>query len=70
MTVTPKTIVDPMIGGIDTKDYPDFSDAYLEDGYVKDNGDIRPMTDDELNEFNENYGEWIHQKIFDDQLYM
>lgn len=41
------------VDGIDTKDYPDFCDAYIYDANVLDNGDWRGATSDELDELNE-----------------
>tara|TARA_R110000822_G_scaffold32188_1_gene92648 strand:+ start:3830 stop:4015 length:186 start_codon:yes stop_codon:yes gene_type:complete len=44
-------ITDVRVGGIDTKDYPDFCDAYIESAEY--NGE--PMSDDLLEELNEDY---------------
>jgi hypothetical protein len=70
MEITPQNIITPTIGGINTKDYPDFADAYLEDAYVKEDGLIRPLTEEECAEFTETYSEWIHELIFDEQLWL
>ena len=55
------------IEGIDTRDYPDFSDAYAVYAKFEDG---TPLTDSELDELNDNYGDVIHELIFDNQLYL
>jgi hypothetical protein len=51
------------VGGIDTEDYPDFCDAYIESADYED----REMTDEELDILNED-GEFIsehaHSQLF------
>ena len=49
------------IDGIDTKDYPDFCDAYI----VSADYDGVPMTDKQLDEINED-GDFQHQCIMND----
>ena len=46
-------------GGIDHKDWPDFSDAYIEAA----NYEGRPMTDEELDRLNDYYSDWVHFKL-------
>jgi predicted neuraminidase len=41
------------VDGIDTKDYPDFCDAYIMEASVYQNGTWREATEDELDELNE-----------------
>ena len=41
------------VDGIDTRDYPDFCDAYIETASVNENGECRDATDDELDELND-----------------
>jgi len=41
------------VDGINTRDYPDFCDAYICDASVKENGEWRDATEDELDELNE-----------------
>jgi hypothetical protein len=48
------------IDGIDTKDYPDFSDAYI----VSADYDGVPMTDKQLDELNED-GDYVYGHIMD-----
>jgi hypothetical protein len=51
-------ISDIEIEGIDTKDYPDFVDAYI--SYAEYNG--KPMTDEELDALNED-SEYIYELV-------
>lgn len=44
---------DLVVEGIDTADYPDFCDAYIESASVLENGEWRDATEDELDEINE-----------------
>ena len=48
------------IDGIDTKDYPDFCDAYI----VSADYDGVPMTDEQLDELNED-GDYVYEHIMD-----
>jgi len=47
------TASDFIVEGIDTRDYPDFSDAYIMEASVYQNGTWREATEDELDELNE-----------------
>lgn len=47
--------------GIDTNDYPDFCDAFLESAYYID----RELTEEELNYINENETAFINENIYD-----
>ena len=49
------------IDGIDTKDYPDFCDAYISSADY----DGKPMTDKQLDELNED-GDFQHECIMND----
>tara|TARA_R110002051_G_scaffold96199_1_gene166224 strand:+ start:290 stop:502 length:213 start_codon:yes stop_codon:yes gene_type:complete len=49
------------VDGIDFKDYPDFCDAYI----VSADYDGVPMTDDQLDEINED-GDFQHECIMND----
>jgi len=44
---------DFVIEGIDTADYPDFCDAYIESASIFQNGEWREATELELDELNE-----------------
>jgi len=48
------------VDGIDTKDYPDFCDAYI----VSADYDGLPMTDEQLDELNED-GDYVYGHIMD-----
>ena len=48
------------VDGIDTKDYPDFCDAYI----VSADYDGKPMTDEQLDELNED-GDYVYEHIMD-----
>jgi hypothetical protein len=48
------------IDGIDTKDYPDFCDAYISSADY----DGVPMTDEQLDELNED-GDYVYGHIMD-----
>jgi hypothetical protein len=55
------------IGGVDRRDYPDFSDAYISAAsYI----DGTPLSDKEIEELDAQNNELVHEKIQDDQLYM
>lgn len=50
------------IDGIDTTDYPDFCDAYVSDAYYEDG---TPLTDEEMEMFNEQYWGIASELAFD-----
>ena len=54
------------IDGINTKDYPDFADAYLSAADWKDTGE--PLTDEELEELQQNYGDWFYEKVYNQAM--
>jgi len=55
------------IDGIDRRDYPDFSDAYISAANYMDG---TPLSDKEIEELDDQNNELVHEKIQDDQLYM
>ena len=59
-TMDYKKIDNIEIDGIDTKDYPDFCDAYISSADY----DGVPMTDEQLDELNED-GDYIYGHIMD-----
>lgn len=63
MELTESLISDVVIAGIDTKDYPDFCDAYIESASY----DGEPMTEEQLYEINQDSG-FIHEQVYK-QLY-
>lgn len=50
------------VDGINTMDYPDFCDAYIASASVKENGEWRDATDDELDELN-NDSDFVYQCV-------
>ena len=59
-TMDYKKIDNIEIDGIDTKDYPDFCDAYISSADY----DGLPMTDEQLDELNED-GDYVYGHIMD-----
>lgn len=55
-----KLFEDYSIGDVDSKDYPDFCDAFLEMGVY----DGREMTEEECEWFTENYPEFINEQAY------
>lgn len=55
------------IDGIDTSDYPDFVDAYIASADYEDG---TPLTDEELNQFQEENYDLVSELIHDRQLYL
>jgi len=55
------------IDGVDRRDYPDFSDAYISAANYMDG---TPLSDKEIEELDDQNNELVHEKIQDDQLYM
>lgn len=53
-------ITDIIVNGIDTMDYPDFCDSFIESA----NYNGVPMTDEQLDELNENR-EFVYEKVLD-----
>ena len=60
-TMDYKKIDNIEIDGIDTKDYPDFCDAYISSADY----DGKPMTDKQLDEINDD-GDFQHECIMND----
>ena len=53
------------VDGIDTKDYPDFTDAYIDYAEWKDG---TPLTDDELDALNDQHSDYVYSKV-EEHLY-
>lgn len=51
--------------GVDTKDYPDFCDAYVAEAYFSDGGQL---SDDELDQLTEEYPGFVNEWAFESQL--
>jgi hypothetical protein len=62
-----KQFIDIEIAGIDTRDYPDFVDAFIESASVEENNTIREATEEEIDSLNEDSDlvyELVMQKLF------
>lgn len=62
-----KNFLDYELDGIDTKDYPDFCDAYITHASVEEYGKIRDATKEELDELNQDSSlvyELVISKLF------
>jgi hypothetical protein len=57
-----KNVVDLEIDGVDSRDFPDFSDAYFSDGCYEDG---TPLTEDELNKLTDLAGDVVWEMAFD-----
>jgi hypothetical protein len=55
------------IDGVDRRDYPDFSDAYISAANYMDG---TPLSDKEIEDLDAQNNELVHEKIQDDRLYM
>ena len=56
-------IIELEMGGVNRKDYPDFSDAFVVAGlYPNYKGGYRNLTDAELNFINDECGEFVNEK--------
>jgi hypothetical protein len=61
-TLNGRNVVDIEVDGVDSRDYPDFSDAYFSYACYEDG---TPLTDDELNKFTEDNGDLLYEKAYD-----
>jgi len=51
------------VDGIDTRDYPDFCDAYIASATIEnEDGTFRDATDDEIEEMNED-GDFVYEQV-------
>ena len=56
-------IHDIEVDGIDTRDYPDFCDAYISSATIEnEDGTFRDATDDEIEEMNED-GDFVYEQV-------
>jgi hypothetical protein len=61
-TLNGREVVDIEVDGVDSKDYPDFADAYFSSACYQDG---TKLTDDELNKFAEENGDLLWEKAYD-----
>lgn len=47
--------------GIDHRDHPDYCNAYIADALY----DGQEMTDEDLETLNENYRDWVYERLWD-----
>jgi hypothetical protein len=57
-----KKVIDLEIDGVDSRDYPDFCDAYFSGGCYEDG---TPLTEDELNKLTDLAGDVLWEMAFD-----
>jgi hypothetical protein len=57
-----KNVVNLQVDGVDSRDYPDFSDAYFSGGCYEDG---TPLTDDELERLNDLAADVLWEMAYD-----
>jgi hypothetical protein len=57
-----KNVVNLQVDGVDSRDYPDFSDAYFSSGSYEDG---TPLTDDELERLNDLAADVLWEMAYD-----
>ena len=55
-------IINAELDGIDTRDYPDFADAFV---CYAEHPDGTPLTEEELDTLNTDHGDVVHQLVWD-----
>jgi hypothetical protein len=60
-TIDFKLISNVSVDGIDTRDYPDFCDAFIESADY----DGKPMSDEMLEEINSDHLDFVHECVYD-----
>ena len=58
-------IDDVEVDGIDTRDYPDFCDAYINNMWLVDGDEVREATDAELDDINDNERDYVYDQVYD-----
>ena len=58
-------IDDIEIDGVDTRDYPDFCDAYINNMWLVDGDEVREATDAELEDINDNERDFVYDEVYD-----
>jgi len=61
-TLNGRKVIDIEVDGVDSRDYPDFSDAYFSYACYEDG---TPLTDDELNKLTEDNSDLLYEKAYD-----
>jgi hypothetical protein len=62
MKIDIKNLGEYDVDGIDTRDYPDFCDAYISWAVWKDGTEL---TDAELDALNDDHRDFIHEAVYD-----
>ena len=61
-TLDGRKVIDIEVDGVDSRDYPDFSDAYFSYACYEDG---TPLTEQELDKLADQNGDILHEKAFD-----
>ena len=61
-TLNGRKVIDMEVDGVDSRDFPDFSDAYFSYACYEDG---TPLTDDELEELSEKCADVLWEKAYD-----
>ena len=61
-TLNGRKVIDLEVDGVDSRDYPDFADAYFSYACYEDGTEL---TDDELEKLTEQNPEVLHEKAYD-----
>ena len=60
-----KKVMDVTLASVETSDYPDFSNAYIDSAwYENENGEIVEMNDKELDELNDDR-DFVYDQVMD-----
>ena len=57
-------IDDIEIDGVDTRDYPDFCDAYISNMWLIEGDEAREATDAELDDINDNERDFVYDEVY------
>jgi len=66
MELNGRAVVDVEVDGVDTRDYPDFCDAYFTRAVYEDTG--LELSADELDQLTELYGDVVNEMAFESCL--
>ena len=62
MNIDLTKVCDVEVDGIDTRDYPDFCDAFISEAWYKDTNGIRELTETELDWLNEQH-DFVYEQV-------
>lgn len=65
MELKGRAVVGVQVGGVDSRDFPDFCDAYFEEAYFEDG---TPLNDEEMEELTELYPEVLNEMAYESLL--